>query len=81
MRKYVVPGRPEQKCTAVPGHMRTNWAELMKRVFAIDVLKCPKCGRRMEMSRRAAPKVPPIVAFLDRIVVRNRGPPFNPAVP
>jgi hypothetical protein len=26
-----------------------SWAELMRRVFAIDVLKCPKCHGRMRV--------------------------------
>ena len=25
------------------------WAALMRRVFELDVLECPKCGGRMEM--------------------------------
>lgn len=28
---------------------RTSWAELMKRVFAIDVLVCPHCGGSREL--------------------------------
>ena len=26
---------------------RLGWAELLRRVFAIDVLECPRCGARM----------------------------------
>jgi hypothetical protein len=25
-----------------------DWARLMKRVFEIDVLECPRCGSRMQ---------------------------------
>jgi hypothetical protein len=28
---------------------RLTWAELLKRVFAIDVLECPSCGGRREL--------------------------------
>ena len=28
---------------------RLSWADLLKRVFAIDVLQCPKCPGRMEV--------------------------------
>lgn len=27
---------------------RMEWAKLMQRVFAIDVLQCPKCSSRMQ---------------------------------
>lgn len=27
---------------------RMQWAKLMQRVFAMDVLKCPKCPRRLK---------------------------------
>jgi hypothetical protein len=26
-----------------------GWAELRRRVFAVDVLKCPRCGGRMRL--------------------------------
>ncbi|MBK7645263.1 MAG: transposase [Planctomycetes bacterium] len=40
---------------------RTSWAELMKRVFEIDVLVCPHCGGRRKL-----------IAFLtDGLVVRK----------
>ena len=28
---------------------RTDWARLLKRTFALDVLLCPKCGGGMEL--------------------------------
>jgi hypothetical protein len=31
-----------------PTERRPRWAELMQRVFAIDVLVCPSCGGRMK---------------------------------
>jgi hypothetical protein len=30
------------------------WAELLKRVFAVDVLKCSRCGGRMKVDALAA---------------------------
>ena len=35
------------------GAGRLSWAALMKRVFAIDVLLCPRCGGRRRVPRRA----------------------------
>ena len=29
--------------------LRTNWARLLKRVFAIDIEKCDDCGDRVKM--------------------------------
>jgi hypothetical protein len=52
--------------TSAPGRKprhptRTSWAELMKRVFEIDVLVCPHCGGRRKL-----------IAFLtDGLVVRK----------
>ena len=28
---------------------RFTWAELLERVFAVDVLRCPRCGSRRRM--------------------------------
>ena len=48
LRSLIVPGggvgekldnQPSNDC----------WAALMRRVFELDVLECPKCGGRMEM--------------------------------
>ena len=32
-----------------PRPRRVEWAELLRRVFAVDVLKCPRCGSRMRL--------------------------------
>ncbi len=35
---------------SIPVHGRNyGWAELMKRVFALDVLACPGCGGQMKV--------------------------------
>jgi hypothetical protein len=43
------------------GRTRPSWAELMQRVFAIDVLECPSCGGRMK----------PIAEITDKRVARK----------
>lgn len=40
---------------------RTPWAQLMRRVFAIDVLACPSCGGRLE----------PVAEITDKAVARK----------
>ena len=46
---------------ALPGHAaeearnlvalsgRVHWSELLRRVFAVDILECPRCGGRMRL--------------------------------
>ena len=57
---------------------RLAWAELMKRVFAIDVLECPRCRRRMRILAAVQPPdtTSTIFACLDLPV---RAPPLAPA--
>jgi len=40
------PSAPETRPTPSCGAGRLSWAALMKRVFEIDVLLCPRCGGR-----------------------------------
>ena len=58
---------------------RLAWAELLRRVFAVDVLECPRCGGRM---RLLAAIHPPDVtqAILDCLDLPSRAPPTAPAV-
>ena len=43
-------GDPDAKAKARPGRKPTlPWAELLRRVFAIDVLKCGQCGGTMKI--------------------------------
>jgi len=53
---------------------RLSWAELMRRVFAIDVLECPRCGGPM---RILAAIHPPDVtrAILECLELPSRAPP------
>ena len=32
-----------------PRPRRLAWSELLRRVFAVDVLECPRCGGRMRL--------------------------------
>lgn len=57
-RKLIVPEAPEaqrESCGAVASDgaaskpERMSWAELVRRVFARDVLECPRCGDRMKI--------------------------------
>lgn len=43
--------QPALPAAATPAHheRRYSWAELLKRVFAIDVLECPRCHGRMRV--------------------------------
>jgi hypothetical protein len=64
------PGRPR----------RLPWAELMRRVFAVDVLKCPACGGPMRIL--AAIHAPDVVrAILESMGLPSRAPPNHPARP
>jgi hypothetical protein len=50
-RDKVVPD-PESApddTTAVPRKHRPSWAMLLKRVFALDALRCPRCGGPMRV--------------------------------
>ncbi len=57
---------------------RLSWAELMKRVFREDVLRCKKCGGRAAViSAITQPKV--IEAILVCLGLAVRAPPITPA--
>ena len=57
---------------------RLSWAELMRRVFAIDVLECPNCGGPM---RFLAAIHPPETtrAMLECLKLPSQAPPTAPA--
>ncbi len=59
---------------------RLAWAELMRRVFKVDVLKCLECNRRMRLIATIdQPEV--IRAILGSLGIRARPPPLAPARP
>ena len=67
----------EQKSAAL--RRNYSWAQLMKRVFAIDVLQCDRCGGVM---RIIAAIHPPDTTrkILDCLGLPSRAPPLTPAV-
>ncbi len=59
---------------------RLSWADLMRRVFAIDVLECPACGGRMRVI--AAIEEPRVIrAILGSLGLSARPPPLARARP
>jgi len=56
-----------------------TWAELMKRVFLVDVLQCERCGGPMKiLSAIHPPEV--TTRILDCLGLPSRAPPLKPAV-
>jgi hypothetical protein len=73
----VAGGRQQE--TAKQRSRNCSWAQLMKRVFAIDVLQCDRCGGVMRLmaaihSGEATRKI------LDCLGLPSRPPPVAPAV-
>jgi len=56
-----------------------SWAELLKRVFEIDVLECPECGGRMRILCAVNPP-DAIRKILDCLGLPSRPPPFATAL-
>ena len=56
-----------------------SWAELMKRVWGFDVLKCDSCGGRMRILCAINPPAA-IKKILDCLGLPSRPPPIYPAV-
>lgn len=59
---------------------RLAWAELMQRVFALDVLECPRCHGRMRLVAAIHPPEA-TTAILDCLGLPARAPPPDPARP
>ena len=57
-----------------------SWAELMKRVFSIDVLQCPRCGGRMRIIAAIHPP-DAIRKILECLGLSSRPPPIVSAIP
>ncbi|MBL8898235.1 MAG: ATP-dependent helicase HrpA, partial [Planctomycetes bacterium] len=57
-------------------HERLQWAELLRRTYAIDVLVCEDCGARREMiAFLTAPDS--IRRILEHLGLRTRPPPIR----
>jgi hypothetical protein len=55
-----------------------SWAELLKRVFQLDVLKCSRCGGKMRILCAIHPPVA-IQKILDCLGLPSKPPPISPA--
>jgi hypothetical protein len=55
-----------------------SWAQLLRRVFEVDVLKCPRCGGRMRILA-AINSAEAIHKILDCLDLPTRPPPIAPA--
>jgi hypothetical protein len=71
---------PIDESSPKPRPRNYSWAELMRRVFEVDVLECPKCGSVM---RILAAIHPPEAtrALLDCVGLASRPLPVRPPVP
>jgi hypothetical protein len=58
-----------------PGSRNYSWAELMRRVFSIDVLECPRCGGRIRILAAINPP-DAIRKILDCLGLPSRPPPI-----
>ncbi len=56
-----------------------TWAELMKRVWALDVLECPRCQGRMRILAAISPP-DATRKILNCLGLPSRAPPLSPAV-
>jgi len=72
------PGDPKQKSICRPRNY--SWAQLMRRVFAIDVLQCPRCQGRMRILAGIHPPEA-IRKILDCLGLASRPPPIARALP
>jgi hypothetical protein len=85
LRAAIIP-QPAQKDSA-PVHehahanaARMSWAQLLKRVFDIDLEHCPQCGGALKII--AAIEEPAvIVRILTHLGLHARAPPSSPARP
>lgn len=92
-RKSIIKNKSAQKkCAEICNsdlpekvkHERLRWAEMLKRVFEIDVTICPKCSGRMEqiavikdkaVAKKIIESLGEVTTFRPLEVVADRGPP------
>jgi hypothetical protein len=69
---------PAEPFSAVPHGRNYTWAELMKRVWALDVPECPRCRGRMRIlaDLHSPDAIEKILKCLD---LPSRAPPVSPA--
>jgi hypothetical protein len=76
--KKQIPENPQKKRACRPRNY--SWAELMRRVFSIDVLVCPRCGGRMRILCAIHPPEA-IHKILECLGLPSRPPPIARALP
>ncbi len=77
-RSAVSPAETESYPGSSVRDRNYSWAELMKRVFLVDVLQCEHCGGRMKIL--AAIRPPTVtVRILEWLGLPSRAPPLAPA--
>jgi hypothetical protein len=82
-----LPAEPADSCAVGEGASQSksdrrpnySWAELMKRVFAIDVLRCDQCGGQMRILAAIHPPEN-TRKILDCLGLPSRAPPLTPAL-
>ena len=87
LRSQIVPGETNPETDSANGdteppsaspRARMNWAQLLKRVFAIDITICPQCGGPLTiLAAIEDPAV--IVKILAHLGLPTRAPPKAPA--
>ena len=87
LRAQIVPGEADQAMNTTDGdgdrsapspRARRSWAQLLKRVFAIDITTCPQCGGPLTIL--AAIEDPAVISkILSHLGLPTRAPPKAPA--
>lgn len=87
LRAEIIPGSKKNKSNASdtnddvppsPASVRISWARLLKRVFEIDIERCPHCGGNMKIIAALLEKAA-ITKILDHLGLPARAPPRAPA--
>jgi hypothetical protein len=85
LRARIVASPPEQGSVHAADHAhahaapaRMSWARLLKRVFDIDIERCPNCAGRLRIIA-AIEEAPVIVRILAHLGLPTRAPPRAPA--
>ena len=68
----------EIDASRIPRVGRTTWAVLLKRVFLVDTLTCPKCESRMKILAAIA-EPDSVREILDHLGIPSEAPPRHPA--
>ncbi|HNO75255.1 MAG TPA: transposase [Nitrosomonas mobilis] len=87
LRSEIIPGNKKNKSNVSdtnddvphpPASVRISWARLLKRVFDIDIERCPHCGGTLKIIA-AILESGAITKILDHLGLSSRAPPRSPA--